>query len=117
MQLFRPTFVSFLIITFLSQGLHSKSLVDRPLRKSFSDLTLIHCSDPEHRHPPMNLPESGEDIQTLILVLKESAPAIPDALLFINFPLSSVSYSFDFISQGSDSDKHHPARAPPWFEV
>ena len=92
MRLFRPTFVSFLIITFLSQGLHSKSLVDSPLRKSFSDLILIHCSDPEHRHPPMNLPESDEDIQTLILVLKESASTIPDALWLINFPLSSDSY-------------------------
>ena len=117
MRLFRPTFVSFLIITFLSQGLHSKSLVDKPLRKSFSDLTLIHCSDPEHRHPPMNLPESGEDIQTLILLLKESAPAILDALWFINFPLSYDSYSMDFYFHGRDSDKHHPARAPPWFEV
>ena len=117
MRLFRPIFVSFLIITFLSQGLHSKSLVDRPLRKSFSDLILIHCSDPEHRHPPMNLPESGEDIQSFVLVLKESAPALPDALWFINFPLSSDSYSLDFYSQGRDSDKHHPARAPPWFEV
>ena len=115
MRLFRPTFVSFLIITFLSQGLHSKSLVDKPLRKSFSALTLFHCSDPEH--PPMNLPESGEDIQSLVLVLKESAPAIPDALWFINFPLSSDSDSLDFYSEGRDSDKHHPARAPPWFEV
>ena len=117
MWLFGPTFVSFLIITFLSQGLHSKSLVDRPLWKSFSDLTLIHCSDPEHRHPPMNLPESEEDIQTFVLVLKESAQAIPDALWFINYPLSYDSYSLDFHSQGKDSDKHHPARAPPWFEV
>ena len=117
MRLFRPTFVSFLIITFLSQGFHSKSLVDKLLRKSLSDLILIHFSDLEHRHPPMNLPESDEDIQTLILVLKESVPALPDALWFINFPLSSDSYSLDFYSQGRDSDKHHPARAPPWFEV
>ena len=117
MRLFRPTFVSFLIITFLSQGLHSKSLVDKPLRKSFSDLTLIHCSDPEHRHPPMNLPESDEDIQSFVLFLKELPPAIPDSLWFINFPLSSDSYSLDFYSQRRDSDKHHPARAPPWFEV
>jgi len=65
----------------------------------------------------MNLPESGKDIQTLILLLKESAPAILDALWFINFPLSSDSYSLDFYFQGRDSDKHHPARAPPWFEV
>ena len=115
MRLFRTIFVSFLIITFLSQGLHSKSLVDKPLRNSFSDL--IHCSDPEHTHPPMNLPESGEDIQSFVLVLKESAPAIPDELLIINFPLSFDSYSLDFYSQGRDSDKHHPARAPPWFEV
>ena len=117
MRLFRPTFVSFLIVTFLSQGLHSKSLVDRPLRKSFSDLILIHCSDPEHRHPPMKLPESDEDIQTFVLVLKESSPTIPDNLLFINFPLSTDSYSLDFYSQGRDSVKHHPARAPPWVEV
>ena len=117
MRLFRPTFVSFLIITFLSQGLHSKSLVDRPLRKSFSDLILIHCSDPEHRHPPMNLPESGEDIQTSILVLKEAAPALLVALWFISFPLFSDSYSLNFYSQGRDSDKHHPARAPPLLEV
>ena len=74
MWLFRPTFVSFLIVAFLSQGLHSKSLVDKPFRKSFTDLILIHCSDPEHRHPPMNLPESGEDIQLFVLVLKESVP-------------------------------------------
>ena len=117
MRLIRLISVSFLIITFLSQGLHSKSLVDRPLRKSFSDLTLIHCSDPEHRHPPMNLPESDEDIQTLILVLKESVSAIPDALWFINFPLSSDSYLLNLYFQGRDSDKHNPARAPPWFEV
>ena len=117
MRLFRLIYVSFLISTFLSQGLHSKSLVDRPLRKSFSDLTLIHCSDPEHRHPPMNLPESDEDIQTFVLVLKESVPAIPNALWFINFPLSTDSDTLDFYSQGRDSDKHHPARAPPWFEV
>jgi len=31
--------------------------------------------------------------------------------------LSSDSDSLDFYSQGRDSDKHHPARAPPWFEV
>ncbi len=113
----RQAFVSFLIIIFVFLGFFSQWVINRPVRKAFADLALIQCTDPEHSHPPMNTPESGEEIHTFNLINQESSPAILEYSILFNFPITFEFFSLDCFSKGILSDYYHSTRAPPLFVV
>ena len=113
----RRSLVPFLITTLLLQGFLPIAGNNGKTLNNFVDEVLVHCSKPDHSHPPMIPSDQEKKTKVFYLTQGDSSPTILWVSLIFRFQISEKALLSDPLFPDHFFHKFHSARAPPSIEV
>ena len=84
----RRSLVPFLITTLLLQGFLPIAGNNRKILKNFVDEVLVHCSNPDHSHPPMIPSDGKKKAKVFYLTQQDPSPTILWLPLIFKFQIA-----------------------------